>query len=163
MVCTDFKDSGWSRVTDTDKEWQLRSVRCGDGWAYDSTHSHCKRAKSTQTDPEDDRNTDPSLPMGSTSKTYDPRKDGSFWKRTGSGQEWSVDYMGTTPIKKKKSLRQMDGANENLSCSGSLITFRVLSESSVELTRRESVVFVLAQVVGWSLALRLKVENSGRL
>ena len=58
-------------------------------WAYDSTHIHYKRAKPTQTDPEDDRNADPSLPMGSTSKTYDPRKDGSFWKRKDSGQEWS--------------------------------------------------------------------------
>ena len=70
---------------DTDKEWQLRSMRYGDGWAYDSTHSHYKRAKPTQTDPEDGRSADPSLPMGSTSKTYDPRKDGSFWKRTDSG------------------------------------------------------------------------------
>ena len=64
-------------------------MRYGEGWAYDSTHSHCKRAKPTQTAPEDDRNADPSLPMGSTSKTYDPRKDGSFWKRKDSGQEWS--------------------------------------------------------------------------
>ena len=45
--------------------------------------------KPTQTDPEDDRNADPSLPLGSKSKTYDPRKDGSFWKRKDSGQEWS--------------------------------------------------------------------------
>ena len=64
-------------------------MRCGEGWAYDSTHSHYKRAKPTQTDPEDDRDADPSLPMGSMSKTYDPRKDGSFWKRKDSGQEWS--------------------------------------------------------------------------
>ena len=74
---------------DTDPEWQLRSMRYGDGWAYDFTHSHYKRAKPTQTDPEDDRTADPSLPMGSTSKTYDPRKGGSFWKRKDSGQEWS--------------------------------------------------------------------------
>ena len=64
-------------------------MRYGDGWAYDSTHSHYKRAKPTQTDPEDDSIADPSLPMGSTSKTYDPRKDGSFWTRKDSGQEWS--------------------------------------------------------------------------
>ena len=50
--------------------------------------SHYKRAKPTQTDPED-RTADPSLPMGSTSKPYDPRKDGSFWKRKDSDQEWS--------------------------------------------------------------------------
>ena len=59
---------------DTDQEWQLRSMRYGERWACDSTHSHYKRAKPTQTDPEDDRDADPSLPMGSTSKTYDPRK-----------------------------------------------------------------------------------------
>ena len=46
------------------KEWQMRSMRYGDGWAYDSTRSHYKRAKPTETDAEDDRNADPSLPMG---------------------------------------------------------------------------------------------------
>ena len=51
--------------------------------------SHYKRAKPTYTDPEDDRTTDSSLPLGSTSKTYDPRKDGSFWQRKDSGQAWS--------------------------------------------------------------------------
>ena len=39
-------------------------MRYGDGWAYDSTQSHYKRAKPTYTDPEDDRTTDSSLPMG---------------------------------------------------------------------------------------------------
>ena len=33
-----------------------------------------KRAKPTYTDPEDDRMTDSSLPIGSTSKTYDPER-----------------------------------------------------------------------------------------
>ena len=88
----EWDGSKWSTPTsrtlggpeyDTDKEWQLRSMRFGDGWAYDSTHSHYKRAKPTQTDPEDDRNADPSMPMGSMSKTYDPRKKGNFWS-----QEW---------------------------------------------------------------------------
>ena len=74
---------------DTDQEWQLRGMRYGDGWAHDSTHSHYKRAKPTYTDPEHDRIADPSLPLGSTSKTYDPRKDGNFWKRKDSGQDWS--------------------------------------------------------------------------
>ena len=64
-------------------------MRYGDGWAYDSTQSHTKRAKPTYTDPEDDRMTDSSLPMGSTSKTYDPKKDGNFWQRKDSGQDWS--------------------------------------------------------------------------
>ena len=53
---------------DTDEEWQLRSMRYGDGWAYDSTHSHYKRAKPTHTVQEDDRTADPSLPLGSTVK-----------------------------------------------------------------------------------------------
>ena len=48
-------------------------MRYGDGWASDSTQSHYKRAKPTHTDPEDDRTTDTSLPLSSTSKTYDPR------------------------------------------------------------------------------------------
>ena len=95
---SDWDGSKWSAPTskhfgspdyDTDKEWQLRSIRYGDGWAHDPTHSHYKRTKPTQTDPEDDKNADPSLPMGSTSKTYNPRVDGSFWKRTDSGQGWA--------------------------------------------------------------------------
>ena len=43
---------------DTDQEWHLRNMRYGDGWAYDSTQSHYKRAKPTYTDPADDRATD---------------------------------------------------------------------------------------------------------
>ena len=96
-----WEGSKWSTPTrrtlngseyDADQKWHLRScrsMRYGDGWAYDYTHSHYQRAKPTQTDPEDDRAADPSLPLGSTSKTYDPRKDGSFWQRKDSGQEWS--------------------------------------------------------------------------
>ena len=90
---SDWEGSQWSAPTrrtlkgseyETDQEWHLRDMRYGDGWAYDSTQSHCKRAKPTYTDPEDDRMTDSSLPLGSTSltsKTYDPRKDGNFWQR----------------------------------------------------------------------------------
>ena len=96
---SDWEGSKWSTPTrgtlvgseyDTDQEWQLRSMRYGDGWAYDSTQSHYKRAKPTHTDPEDDRTTDSSLPLGSTSKTYDPRKDGS------SGRERTVVKNGRT-------------------------------------------------------------------
>ena len=95
---SDWDGSKWSAPTskhlgspdyDTDTECQLRSMRYGDGWAHDPTHSHYKRAMPTQTDSEDDKNADPSLPMGSTSKTYNPRMDGSFWKRTDSGQGWA--------------------------------------------------------------------------
>ena len=87
---SDWEGSQWSAPTrgtlkgseyDTDQEWQLRNMRYGEGWACDSTQSHYKRAKPTYTDPEDDRMTDSSLPIGSTSKTYDPKKDGKFWQR----------------------------------------------------------------------------------
>ena len=74
---------------DTDQEWQLRNMRYGEGWACDSTQSHYKRAKPTYTDPEDDRMTDASLPIGSTPKTYDPKRDGNFWQRSDSGQNCS--------------------------------------------------------------------------
>ena len=57
--------------------------------ACDSTQSHSMRAKPTYTDPEDDRMTDSSLPVGSTSKTCDPEKDGNFWQRSDRGQSWS--------------------------------------------------------------------------
>ena len=93
---SDWEGSKWSTPTrgtsvgsecDTDQEWHLQSMRYGDGWAY-STQSHYKRAKPTHTDPEDGT-TDSLLPLGSTSKAYDPRKDGSFWQRKDSGQGWS--------------------------------------------------------------------------
>ena len=64
-------------------------MRYGEGWAHDPTYSQYKRAKPTQTDPEDDTSVDPSLPVGSTSKTYNPRMDGRFWKQADSGQEWT--------------------------------------------------------------------------
>ena len=77
---SDWEGSQWSAPTrrtlkgsdyEMDQEWKLRNMRYGEGWACDSTQSHCKRAKPTYTDPEDDRMTDSSLPIGSTSKTYD--------------------------------------------------------------------------------------------
>ena len=61
---SDWEGSQWSAPTrrslkgseyETDQEWQLRNMRYGDDWACDSTQSHCKRAKPTHTDPEDDR------------------------------------------------------------------------------------------------------------
>ena len=68
---------------ESDREWHLRNMHYGEGWACDSTQSHSKRAKPTYTDPEDDRMTDSSLPIGSTSKTYDPEK------QCDRGQSWS--------------------------------------------------------------------------
>ena len=93
----DWEVSQWSAPTrrtlkgseyESDRDWQLQNMRYGEGWACDSTQSHSKRAKPTYTDPEDDRMTDSSLPIGSTSKTYDPEKD-SFWQRGDRGQNWS--------------------------------------------------------------------------
>ena len=95
---SDWEGSQWSAPTrrtlkgsdyEMDQEWQVRNMRYGEGWACDSTQSHYKRAKPTYTDPEDDRMTDSSLPIGSTSKTYDPKKDGNFWQSGDSGQNWS--------------------------------------------------------------------------
>ena len=80
---------------DTDQEWHLRNMQYGDGWAYDSTQSHYKRAKPTYTDPEDDKMTDSSLPIGLTSKTYGPKKDGSFWQRRDGSQDWSYSLSAT--------------------------------------------------------------------
>ena len=80
---------------DADQEWHLRNMQDGDGWAYDSTQSHYKRAKPTYTDPEDDKMTDSALPIGLTSKTYDPRKDGSFWQRKDGSQDWSHSSSAT--------------------------------------------------------------------
>ena len=87
---SDWEGSQWSAPTrrtlkgsehESDRDWQLQQMRYGEGWACDSTQSHSKRAKPTYTDPEDDRMTDSSLPFGSTSRAYDPEKDGSFWQR----------------------------------------------------------------------------------
>ena len=58
---------------DTDKDWRARTMRYGEGWAHDPTYSHYKRAKPNYTDPEEDMKVDPSMPVGSTSKTYNPR------------------------------------------------------------------------------------------
>ena len=63
-------------------------MRYGEGWAYDSSRSYYKRAKPTGTDPEDDRKEDSTLPIGSTSKTYDPQGDYTMWQRRDSNQNW---------------------------------------------------------------------------
>ena len=102
---SEWDGSQWSAATrrtlkgsdyETDRDWHSRNMRYGDGWAYDSTQSHYKRAKPTWTDPEDDRKADLSLPIGSTSKTYDPQKDHTLWQRKDSRQEWwqSSSSMG---------------------------------------------------------------------
>ena len=63
-------------------------VRYGEGWAYDSSRSYYKRAKPTGTDPENGRKADSTLPMGSTSKTYDPQNDYAMWQRKDGDQYW---------------------------------------------------------------------------
>ena len=79
---SEWEGSQWSIPTkwtlkgsdyDIDREWHSRNLKYGEGWAYDSSRSHYKRAKPTGTDPEDDRKEDSALPIGSTSKTYDPQ------------------------------------------------------------------------------------------
>ena len=71
-------------------------MKYGEGWAHDFSRSHYKRAKPTGTDPEDDRKADPTLPIGSTSKTYDPRNDYTMWQRKDSNQYWKqADSSGS--------------------------------------------------------------------
>ena len=76
-------------------------MRYGEGWAHDPTYSQYKRAKPTYTDPEDDMKVDPSMPVGSTSKTYNPKADGQFWSQAGSGQEWTQSSASSTQWRPK--------------------------------------------------------------
>ena len=94
---SEWEGSQWSVPTkwtlkgsdyDMDKEWHSRNMKYGEGWAHDSSRSHYKRAKPTGTDPEDDRKADSTLPIGSTSKTYDPQNDHTMWQRKDSNQYW---------------------------------------------------------------------------
>ena len=94
---SEWEGSQWTAPTkwtlrgsdyDMDWEWHSRYRKYGEGWAYDSSQSRYKRAKPTGTDPEDDRRADPTLPIGSTSKTYDPRSDYTMWQRRDSSQYW---------------------------------------------------------------------------
>ena len=102
---TEWDGSKWSAPTsrnlggpdyDTDRDWHAWIMRYGEGWAHDPTYSHCKRAKPTHTDPEDDMSVDPSMPVGSMSKTHNPRKDGRIWKQADSGQEWAQSSSSST-------------------------------------------------------------------
>ena len=95
---SEWEGSQWSAPTrrtlrgsdyESDRDWHLKNMHYSKGWACDSTQSHRKRAKPTDTDPEDDRMTDSSVPIGSTSKTYDPEKDGSLWRQGDRSQSWS--------------------------------------------------------------------------
>ena len=78
-------------------EWVLQFFRVR------SQGTLCKVACwiSTYTDPEDDKMTDSTLPIGSTSKTCDPRKDGSFWQRKDGSQDWSHSFSSTGQWKPK--------------------------------------------------------------
>ena len=88
---SEWDGSKWSTPTakflsasdyDTDRDWHARTMRYGEGWAHDPTYSQQKRAKPTHTDPEDDMQTDPLMPIGSTSKTWNPGTDGQFLAKT---------------------------------------------------------------------------------
>ena len=88
----------------TDRDWRARTLRHGEGWAHDPTYSQQKRAKPTYTDPEDDMKVDPSMSMGSTSKTYSPRTDGQFWpSQSGSGKEWTHSSASSSKWRPKMS------------------------------------------------------------
>ena len=96
---SDWEGSQWSAPTratlkgseyETDQEWQFCEICDMVMVGLMTLPRAIAREQSQRTQiPEDDRMTDPSLPMGSTSKTYDPKKDGNFWQRGDSGQDWS--------------------------------------------------------------------------
>ena len=84
---SEWEGSKWSIPTakylggsdyETYRNWHARAMRYGKGWANDPTYSQQKRARPTLTDPEDDMQTAPLMPIGSISKTWNPRSDGQF-------------------------------------------------------------------------------------
>ena len=46
-------------------------------------------------------NVDPSMPVGSTSKTYNPRTDGQFWNQEDSGREWTQSSASSSQCRPK--------------------------------------------------------------
>ena len=52
-----------------------------------STGGGTHQAKPTHTDPEDDRQADPAMPSGSTSKTWNPARDRGFWTEQDQSQD----------------------------------------------------------------------------
>ena len=58
-----------------------------EGLANDPTWSQYKRAKPTHTDPEDDMKVDSAIPVGTTSKTWNPKADDQFWHRQSKSDE----------------------------------------------------------------------------
>ena len=63
---------------ETDHDWHastMRYIMMVGLMIHDPTWCQHKRAKPTQTDPEDDTQVDPTMQIGSTSKTWSPRAD----------------------------------------------------------------------------------------
>ena len=81
------------------EDWQMRTMRYREGWAHDPTYSQYKRAKPTFT--EGNMKVDPFLPVGSTSKTCNPRTDGQFWNEADSRQEWTQSSSSSTEWRPK--------------------------------------------------------------
>ena len=85
-------------------------MKYGEGWAYDTSRSHYKRAKPTGTDPEDDRQIDSALPAGSTSKTYDPQRDHTIGDmlphlKINGSQDYAMKDI--YPVRQETLLRQV--------------------------------------------------------
>ena len=72
-----------------------------EGWVHDPTWNQSKRAKPTHTDPEDDTKVDSTMPIGTTSKTWNPKSDGQFWhEQSGNeGYRGIFDAVETTLIR----------------------------------------------------------------
>ena len=79
---------------ETDRERHASIMRYSEGWANDPTWSQHKRAKPTKTDPEDDMKVDSTMPIGTTSKKWNPKVDDQFWHR----QSKSDEYRGSSSM-----------------------------------------------------------------
>ena len=85
---------------DTDREWRRSRVSYSRGWANDPS---CP----THTEPEDDRQTDPALPSGSTSKTWDPCGDRNSWSKKSSNEDPATCASSMSSTQWRPKLRQI--------------------------------------------------------
>ena len=90
---------------DTDREWRRSKMRYNSGWANDPTWSQSKRVTPTHIDPEDDQRTDPTLPSGSTSKTWDPCAHDNFWTEKSSSEDPAKGLVSAISMQWRPKLR----------------------------------------------------------
>ena len=107
-----WKHQGYDSSEWDGSKWSAPTTRNLSGSGYDTnknwkgghttlpTISIKERSQPTPT-PEDDMKVDPSMPVGSTSKTSNPRKDGQFWSQADNGQEWTQSSSSSTQWRPK--------------------------------------------------------------